>query len=119
MTEAASDFAGTRHDGAKRPARPAAVSAPRMMPKSMTDVTSLNTLALSSALRVDQYGHEPTSTPRAASIFDPQSANADVMPQGRPASASVATLTAASPSAPAASGQGPRTGSERGLTPAR
>src|SRR5207248_7861565 len=82
-----------------------------MMPKSVTDVMSRKTLAWSSAARagVDQYGHEATGTPAAARAFDPQSAKAPVIPHGRPASASVATLTAARPSAPAASGQGPRT----------
>src|SRR5438067_8759012 len=109
MTAAASDFAGTRHAGAKRPARPAAASAPRMIPKSITEVTSLNTLAWSSAVRagVDQYGHAVTFTPAASRSFDPHNANAPVTPHGRPARASVAMLTAASPSAPAASGQGP------------
>src|SRR5690242_16310549 len=81
-----------------------------MIPKSMTDVMSLNTLACSSAVRagVAQYGHEVIWTPAASSAFDPQSAKAPVTPHGRPASASVAMLTAASPSAPATRGQGPR-----------
>ena len=35
------------HTGAKRPARIAASSAPRMMPKSITDVTSISTLDFS------------------------------------------------------------------------
>src|SRR5438552_6032947 len=80
-----------------------------MIPKSITEVTSLNTLAWSSAVRagVDQYGHVVTFSPAASRSFDPHNANAPVTPHGRPARASVAMLTAASPSAPAASGQGP------------
>src|SRR5688572_22047623 len=109
-TAAASDLSGTRHVGAKRPASPAAASAPSTIPKFITDVTSSKTLACSSAVRagVCQYGQLDTSTPVAATSFDPQSANADVTPHGLPAITSVATLIAASPSAPATSGQGPR-----------
>src|SRR5207247_7885815 len=117
-TAAASDLAGTRQTGAKRPARPAAANAPRMIPKSMTEVTSVRTLACSSAARGsdDQYGHAETSTPANASGFDPDSANADVTPHGRPASASVATFTSARPIAPAASGHGPRRYASRGTS---
>src|SRR5262245_1775285 len=108
MIAAASDRAGTFHEGANLPARPDAVSAPSTIPKSMTEVTSLKTLACSSPARACQYGHDATSAPVAATIFDPHNANAEVTPHGRPASASVATLTAARPSAPAANGHGPR-----------
>src|ERR1700694_4463193 len=108
MTAAASDRAGTRQVGANFPASPEAVSAPRMIPKAITDVTSLKTLAWRSAVRDCQYGQAATFAPVAATIFEPHSANADVTPHGRPASASVAMLTAASPTARPASGHGPR-----------
>ena len=78
----------------------------------MTEVMSLKTLA-SSAADPCQYGQEATSTPIAANAFEPQRANPDVIPHGLPARASVATFTAASPSAPAISGQGPRSHSAR------
>ena len=42
---ARSDRAGTRHTGEKRPASPAAINAPRMIPKFSTEVMSLKTLA--------------------------------------------------------------------------
>ena len=41
-----------------------------------------------------------TSTPMAAASLAPQSAKADVMPQGRPARMSVATFTSANAPAP-------------------
>src|SRR4051812_34770942 len=107
---ATSDFGATRHVGANRPARPAAMSAPSMMPISITEVTSVRTLARNAAAFVAgcQYGHEDACTPTAATIFDPHNANADVTPHGRPESVSVAIFTAARPSAPAANGHGPR-----------
>src|SRR5215203_2593825 len=55
--------------------------------------------------------------PIPSEIFDPQSAKAEVMPQGRPERASVAKLPIASATAPATSGQGPqakRANPERG-----
>src|SRR5215211_3348325 len=99
-----------RQVGAKRPAKPAARSAPAMMPNSITEVTSLNTLPSNSARRsgVDQYGQLQASIPIPSAIFEPQSAKAEVMPQGRPDRARVAKLPIASTTAPATSGQGPR-----------
>src|SRR3990172_6293111 len=97
--------------GRKRPASPAAANAPSTMPKSITEVTSANTLESSAARwksalqNASPSGLQPSS--RAA--FAPQSVNAQVMLQGCPASASVAKLSSASASAPAASGQGPLT----------
>src|SRR5579885_803190 len=98
---ASSERSGMRQIGAKRSASPAANSAPSTMPKSITEVTSVNRLPLNCAARAgdDQYGHAATSTPTAASAFEPHSANAEVMPHGRPASASVATLSSANASA--------------------
>src|SRR3990172_950024 len=87
-----------------------------MIPISITDVTSLSTLARSAEAFPAgcQYGHAATSTPTAASIFDPHNANADVTPHGRPAKTSVAIFTTARPSAPATSGHGPRSHARRG-----
>src|SRR6187200_686625 len=97
------------HTGAKRPARIAASNAPRMMPKSITEVTSISTLDLSAAACAGaaQYGHDAMSMPSAANHFAPHSAKADVTPHGRPPIVSVAMLTTARPIAPAASGHGP------------
>src|SRR5918995_3396494 len=107
-TAAPSDLSGTRQVGANRPASPAAASAPSTIPKFITDVTSSKTLACSSAARagVCQYGQLDTSTPVAATSFEPHKAKADVTPHGRPAITSVATLIAASPTAPATTAHG-------------
>ena len=80
-----------------------------MIPKSITDVTSINTLDLSAVACAGacQYDHDATSMPSAANHFAPHSAKADVTPHGRPPIVSVAMLTTASPMAPATSGHGP------------
>src|SRR4029079_19211963 len=97
-TAAASDRLDAFHTGANRPARIAAKSAPRMIPKSITDVTSFNTLDCSAAAcaGVVQYDHDATLTPSAWNHFAPHSANADVTPHGRPPIVNVAMLTSAS-----------------------
>src|SRR5688572_7109535 len=110
MMAAASDRIGTLHAGRNLPASSEASSAPRMIPTFMTDVTSARTLASRAAFCAGavQYGHDATGMPIACAIFAPQRANADVTPHGRPARSSVAMLTTASPTAPAANGHGPR-----------
>src|SRR5262245_34283655 len=81
-----------------------------MMPKFITDVTSLRTLAFNAAACAGtvQYGHVLTDSPKAPATFAPHSANADVTPHGRPPMTSVAMLTMARPMAPTTSGHGPR-----------
>src|ERR1700688_2307786 len=83
--------------------------APSTMPMSITEVTSRETGAASAAALalLAQYGQLATSNPAIEAAFAPHSANADVMPQGRPDSASVTKLRRASAIAPAMSGQGP------------
>jgi|GEM_PF-5755503 len=90
-----------------RPLTTAAKVAPRMIPKSMTDVTSENTLAVSGLGLPRQYGQAATSDPAISAHFDPHSANPAVSPQGRPASTSVAAFNSASPTAPVISDHGP------------
>src|SRR5918993_4144241 len=109
ITAAANDGPEIFQTGANRPARMAASNAPRMMPKSITEVTSINTLDFSAAACAGavQYDHDATSTPIASNHFAPHSANADVTPHGRPPMVSVAMLTMARPTAPATSGHGP------------
>src|ERR1700712_2761736 len=79
------------------------------MPMSITDVTSREMGAASAAAfaLLAQYGQLATSNPIADAAFAPHNANADVMPHGRPESASVAKLSNASAIAPATSGHGP------------
>ena len=84
MTAVEAERAEMRHVGAKRPAKPAAIIAPRTRPASMTDVTSAEIGAYSAACwaGADQYGHESTDTCRASSALAPQSAKAEVIPRG-------------------------------------
>ena len=65
-------------------------NAPRMIPISITDVTSASTLASSAAFcaGVEKSGHASIGTPRVASAFAPQSAKAASRPTaGRPTAA--------------------------------
>src|ERR1700737_510965 len=107
MTAAASERSGTRQPGANWPASAEAASAPIMIPTSMIDVTSYESGAASALACCCQYGQLATSMPSAVAPFAPQSANADVMPHGRPASAKVAKLRTASAMAPTNIGHGP------------
>src|SRR5947207_919108 len=109
-TAAATRRAGTRRRGAKRPASPAPSSAPRTSPRSMTDVTSANTGAASADCwnSPDQNATPERSYPIATSPFAPQSAKAQVMDHGVPATTSVTRLRSARRTAPTPSGHGPR-----------
>ena len=90
MTAASSERAGIFHTGANLPAMDAAAREPRMIPMSMTVVTSCAIGAFSTLACFAQYGHEATSMPSAMNALAPHNANADVTPHGRPANASVA-----------------------------
>ncbi|MNS97194.1 hypothetical protein D3C72_1315190 [compost metagenome] len=92
MTAATSDASGIFRLGAKRPARPAASSAPSTIPRSITVVMSCHSgearaLALAGACQNTQL---PTSTPRPSRALAPHKAKAEVIPHGRPARAKVA-----------------------------
>src|SRR5262245_33077344 len=110
MIAAASDFAGTRKFLLSRPAKPAARNAPIMMPKFITDVTSVNTLAFNEAALAAsvQYGQAATFTPKRPRTLAPHRANAPVIPHGRPDMASARKFTRAKPTAPHSMGHGPR-----------
>ena len=73
------------------------------MPKFITEVVSINTLPDNDACRSgdDQYVHEEGSNPITAAAFEPHKANPEVIPHGRPASASVAKFARAQADAPA------------------
>ena len=91
----------------KAAATQAQAAAPRMIPKSITDVMSENLLADSGPGLPRQQGQAATSNPTQRAHFEPQSAKPAVSPQGRPAMTSVAPFKSAKPTAPVISDHGP------------
>jgi hypothetical protein len=71
ISSATSERIGTVQLGENFPASPAAINAPRMMPKSMTEVTSAKMFCCSDCARAGacQYPHEATSTPVTAKFL--------------------------------------------------
>src|SRR5690606_6918897 len=107
MMAARAEPSGMRVTGAKRPARPAASSAPRIRPKLVTEVVSARIGPSRAAAGIDQvqYSQLLTSRPTRSASLAPHRLKAKVTDHGCPDSSRLATLSSARASEAQASGQ--------------